>query len=113
KKCAALPGFLKDVALEWYRETPLEIRLRWMDVAEALRRFFKPVDPEFYLQKLEQRMRLKEEPLTTYAIAVSSLCRKVDPLMGESRKVHYFVRGLNVELKEQIMYQRFESLSRA
>jgi len=113
RQCTNLPAFLGDVAADWHRELPVETKTSWQDVMAAMVQFFTPVDPEFYLRKLETRTRIPAEPLTTYAIAISALCRKVDSQMPESRKVHYYVRGLNQELKERIMYQRFETLTKA
>lgn len=104
EKSKKIPTFLSEGAKTGYRLYVKELiskeTLNWTAFKDAIIDYFLPSPYESYLrEQLRNRIQRLGETVTSYILAKSELCYRLNRTMSESEKVDYLFDGLQLSLK--------------
>ncbi|CAF4190979.1 unnamed protein product [Rotaria sordida] len=76
---------------------------KWADFEIVFRnRYFSTTMIHKKFSKLQQRIQLHDEPVTSYIDDVINLCREIDPNISDSIIIQHLMNGINLDLKNEI-----------
>jgi hypothetical protein len=104
KMAVSFATYLTGTAESWFFQTSKRTRSNWKLLLAAFRRTFLPINPsQWYQDRLDARKQHRDEPVQEFAIAIASLCKKVDINATDAMKAKYFIRGLLPYLMEKMI----------
>ena len=110
---AELVAALRDRAQQWLLSLPAEIRDDDRAVREALREAFSAGPPVLLRARLAGLRQGADESVDAYAVAVQSLCYKINAAMPADELVAAFIAGLRPDLAEWAILQEPTTLADA
>ena len=112
QKAQALPLHLEEYASVWFNSNACLLGKSYEELTKALKNQFHSASTIWRLrQELYQKEQLPTESVFRYAVDIRRLCHRLELPLSEY--VHHFVKGLRPEIKEFVILEQPETLSRA
>ena len=112
QKALALPLHLEGYASAWFNSNACLLGKSYEELTKALKNQFHSASTIWRLrQELYHKEQFPTESVFRYAADIRRLCHRLELPLSEY--VHHFVKGLRPEIKEFVILEQPETLSRA